>query len=129
MLAADILATGAVTIGFGGYVQHLLGTPLIGNALGLVAILGVILYSGVRQSVAIAIVLTVLEAAGLLFVIVIGLPSWSGADFLAMPNGLAGVSGAAALIFFAYLGFDELGTSRKRCIAPSATYLARCSSR
>jgi APA family basic amino acid/polyamine antiporter len=109
MLAADILATGAVTIGFGGYVQHLLGTPLIGNALGLVAILGVILYSGVRQSVAIAIVLTVLEAAGLVFVIVIGLPSWSGTDFLAMPNGLAGVSDAAALIFFAYLGFDELG--------------------
>ena len=92
MLAADILATGAVTIGFGGYVRHLLGTPLIGNALGLIAVMGVILYSGVVQSGAIAIVLTVLEAAGLVFVIVIGLPSWSGTDFLAMPNGLAGVS-------------------------------------
>jgi len=109
MLAADILATAAVTIGFGGYVHHLLGTPLTVNALALVGVLGVILYSGIRQSVAIAIVLTVLEAAGLLFVIVIGVPFWSGTAYLAAPNGFAGISGAAALIFFAYLGFDELG--------------------
>ena len=109
MLAADILATAAVTIGFGGYVHHLLGTPLTVNALALVGVLGMILYSGIRQSVAIAIVLTVLEAAGLLFVIVIGVPFWSGTGYLAAPNGFAGISGAAALIFFAYLGFDELG--------------------
>jgi APA family basic amino acid/polyamine antiporter len=110
MLAADILATAAVTIGFGGYVRHLLGTPLTVNALALVVVLGVILYSGVRRSVAIAIVLTILEAAGLLFVIVIGLPFWRETPYLvAAPSGLAGISGAAALIFFAYLGFDELG--------------------
>src|SRR5207245_6029054 len=71
MLAADILATGAVTIGFGGYVRHLLGTPLIGNALGLIAVMGVILYYGVVQSGAIAIVLTVMEAEELEYVIVI----------------------------------------------------------
>ena len=67
---------------------------------------------------AIAIVLTVLEAAGLVFVIVIGLPSWSGTDFLGIPNGLAGVSSAAALIFFAYLGFDELGNFAEEMLRP-----------
>jgi hypothetical protein len=36
-------------------------------------------------------------------------PSWVGTDYLAAPNGFTGISGAAALIFFAYLGFDELG--------------------
>jgi len=54
-------------------------------------------------------VLTGLEALGLAFVIVVGAPSWVGTDYLAAPHGLAGVSSAAALIFFAYLGFDELG--------------------
>jgi APA family basic amino acid/polyamine antiporter len=118
MLAADILATAAVTIGFGGYVHHLLGTPLAVNALALVGMLGVILYSGIRQSVAIAIMLTALEAAGLLFVIVIGVPFWSGTAYLAAPNGFAGISGAAALIFFAYLGFDELGNFAEEMRCP-----------
>jgi APA family basic amino acid/polyamine antiporter len=56
-----------------------------------------------------AIGLTVVEAAGLLFVILVGLPSWRVEGLLEMPHGPTGVSGAAALIFFAYLGFDELG--------------------
>src|SRR5262245_66178624 len=63
MLAADILATAAVTIGFGGYVHHLLGTPLTVNALALVGGLGGMLYSGIRQSVAMAARLNVRQAA------------------------------------------------------------------
>ena len=62
-----------------------------------------------EQSVAVAIVLTGLEALGLAFVIVVGVPSWVGTDYLSTPHGFTGISGAAALIFFAYLGFDELG--------------------
>src|SRR5262249_60480741 len=86
------------------------GTALAANALVLVVVRGVILCSGVRRLVAIAIVLTILEAAGLLFVIVIGLPFWSDTQYLVVPpSGFAGISGAAALIFFAYLGFDQLG--------------------
>src|SRR5262245_4081703 len=109
MLLADVLAAAAVTIGFGGYLEHLVGTPTTVNALALVVVLGAILWAGVEQSVAVAIVLTGLEALGLAFVIVVGFPSWAGTDFLAAPQGLGGVSSAAALIFFAYLGFDELG--------------------
>src|SRR5262249_42242810 len=110
MLVADVLAAAVVTLGFGGYLEHLAGTPTTANALGLIVLLGAILWAGVEQSVAVAIVLTGLEALGLAFVIVIGVPSWAGTDFLAAPHGFTGVSGAAALLFFAYLGFDELGT-------------------
>jgi APA family basic amino acid/polyamine antiporter len=109
MLVADVLAAAAVTIGFGGYLEHLLGTPISVNALALVVVLGGILYAGVAESVTVAIVLTAAEAVGLVFVIVVGVPSWSDTDYLAAPHGFTGVSGAAALIFFAYLGFDELG--------------------
>src|SRR5207245_2352649 len=54
MLVADVLATAAVTIGFGGYLEHLAGTPTSGNALALIVVLGVIMFSGVEQSVAVA---------------------------------------------------------------------------
>src|SRR5215470_18207218 len=67
MLLADVLAAATVAIGFGGYLEHLAGTPTVGNALMLIVVLGVILWVGVEQSIAIAIVLTGLEAFGLLF--------------------------------------------------------------
>jgi len=73
--------------------------------------------------------LTALEAGGLLIVIVAGLSSWGTLRlFPTIPSGFAGVWGAAALIFFAYLGFDELGDFAEEIKAP-ARDLPRCSSR
>jgi APA family basic amino acid/polyamine antiporter len=46
---------------------------------------------------------------GLVLLIVIGVPSWGERNIFDMPHGVGGVSSAATLIFFAYLGFDELG--------------------
>jgi APA family basic amino acid/polyamine antiporter len=67
------------------------------------------MYAGIGQSVTIAAVLTALEAAGLLFVIAVGIPSWGHLDFRNSAGATSGIFGAAALIFFAFLGFDELG--------------------
>jgi len=109
MLLADLLAAATVALGFGGYLAHLTATPVTANALVLMGGLAVLLAAGVESSIGLAIALTVVEVAGLLFVIVVGLPWWPGTDFLEMPAGLSGVASAASLIFFAYLGFDELG--------------------
>jgi APA family basic amino acid/polyamine antiporter len=119
MLAADIFAAAAVAVGFGGYVAHLAGTPVAANALGLLLVVGVVLYTGVRLSVTIAVVLTVLEAAGLFFVIAVGVPSWTTATYALPATGWTGVSTAAALIFFAYLGFDELGNFAEEMREPA----------
>lgn len=109
MLAADLLAAATVALGFGGYLAHLAGTPVEANALALLALVALVMALGIAESVALAMVLTLVEAGGLLFIIAVGLPSWPGADYLEMPHGMAGVWSAASLIFFAYLGFDELG--------------------
>jgi APA family basic amino acid/polyamine antiporter len=109
MLVADLSAAGAVALGFAGYLHHLTGIPVPLSGLALLLALAVLLEAGIAQSVNLAITLTVVEAAGLLFVIAIGVPAWGNHGLLDMPRGVAGVSSAAALIFFAYLGFDELG--------------------
>ncbi len=109
MLIADLLAVSAVALGFGGYFAHLVGTAIVANAAGLLAVTLLVLLAGIGQSVKLAIVLTLVEAAGLLFVVVIGVPAWGRGTYLEMPHGVTGLSGAAALIFFAYLGFDEIG--------------------
>jgi APA family basic amino acid/polyamine antiporter len=86
MLAADLLAVAAVALGFGGYLAHLAGTPAVANALALLAVTVVILLAGIGESVALAILLTVVEAAGLLFVIAIGLPDWGRVSYLDAPQ-------------------------------------------
>jgi APA family basic amino acid/polyamine antiporter len=109
MLVADLMAVATVALAFGGYLGHLTGWLATPGALGLLGLAAGLAWVGIGQSVALAVVLTAVEAAGLLFVVAIGLPSWGAVDVLAMPHGLGGLSSAAALIFFAYLGFDELG--------------------
>jgi APA family basic amino acid/polyamine antiporter len=129
MLAADLLAVAAVALGFGGYLAHLVGTPVVANALALLAVTLVVLLVGIGESVGLAIVLTVVEAAGLLFVIGVGLPAWGRVSYLEAPHGFPGLSSAAALIFFAYLGFDEIGNfaeemHRPERNLPRALYLS-----
>jgi len=109
MLAADLLAAATVALGFGGYLGHLAGIPILAGSLGLLAVVGVVMQLGIGQSVGLAVALTAIEAAGLVFIAVIGVPSWLEPDLLEAPRGLSGVWSAASLIFFAYLGFDELG--------------------
>ena len=119
MLVADVLAAGAVALGFGGYLAHLAGTAVTLNALILLAVVALTLHAGVSESVGLAIVLTVVEAAGLLFVIVLGVPHWPATNYVEMPEAMGGVWAAAALIFFAYLGFDELGNFAEEMRAPA----------
>ena len=118
MLVADLMAAAAVALGFGGYLAHLAGTPIVPNALGLVLGVAIVLFAGIGGSVALALVLTVVEAAGLVLVIAVGVPSWATTSYVEMPHGLTGVWEAAALIFFAYLGFDELGNLAEEMRAP-----------
>jgi amino acid transporter len=109
MLAADLLAVATVALGFGGYLAHLSGVPVRAGALALLTAAGAVLLVGVGKSVGLAIVLTVMEAIGLVFVIAIGAPSWHRLSLFEAPLGMSGLTGAAALVFFSYLGFDELG--------------------
>jgi APA family basic amino acid/polyamine antiporter len=109
MLVADLLAVAAVALGFGGYLAHLAGTSVVAGALALLAVSAAVALAGIGQSVTLAIALTVLEAAGLLVVGAAGAPAWGQASYTDAPAGWSGVSAAAALIFFAYLGFDDIG--------------------
>ncbi|MBI4338674.1 MAG: amino acid permease [Chloroflexi bacterium] len=109
MLWADVISTAAVSLGFGGYLQDLIGVPLVLAALGLLAALAFVAWLGIRESVALVMAMSVIELCGLVIVIIIGVPHWGEQPLLEAPKGVPGLWSAAALIFFAYLGFDELG--------------------
>ena len=57
--------------------------------------------SVMRETVRLAIALTLIETAGLVVVIAVGLPDVGTRDLLAMPQGWGGVVAGAAIVFFA----------------------------
>lgn len=110
------VAVAAVALGFGGYFSGIFETldtglhvtPVAGAVLLIVATTLVLLY-GIQQSAWLAGLATLLECLGLAMVILVGLPKWGSVDYLALPDsGAVGVLAAASLIFFAYIGFEEI---------------------
>lgn len=85
-------------------------------AIAFVALVGAVIYRGIRESMWANIICTVVEASGLLFIIVVGLPYWGGVDYLEMPPRAEGASSFTALIvlqgavltFFSFIGFEDI---------------------
>jgi APA family basic amino acid/polyamine antiporter len=92
---------------------HVLGIPIVFNilAVGIVALITVVLVVGIRESATMNTVMVLLKLAVLGFFVVIGLGYTHAANFRPFaPNGWAGVQAGAAIVFFAYIGFDAVST-------------------
>lgn len=109
MLWADLISTAAVGLGFGSYLEAFTGFPMVYSALMLVAALSVVVWIGVQQSVSFVVLMALVEVIGLIIVIVVGIPHIGEQTLMEAPKGVSGIWAASALVFFAYLGFDELG--------------------
>lgn len=108
IILSGVISTATVALGFAGYFRALTGMPLIPSALMLIALLAIVNFAGVKQSAWLAVIFTLIETLGLLIIILIGLPHLGSLDYMEMPFGLSGMFQAAALIFFAFIGFEEI---------------------
>src|SRR5262249_18564612 len=93
---------------------HLLGIPIVFNlpAFLIVALVTVVLVKGVNESAWTNTAMVALKIVIIVFFLAMGAfyvkpENWH--PFA--PNGFAGVSSAAAIIFFAYIGFDAVSTA------------------
>ena len=100
---------------------HLFGLPIIFNlpAVMIVALITWVLVIGIRESAWANTAMVILKLVILLFFISIGAfwvkpENWQ--PF--MPNGWGGVTTGAALIFFAYIGFDAVSTAAEEAKNP-----------
>jgi APA family basic amino acid/polyamine antiporter len=109
MIAANLIAAAAVAIGFAQYFGHFFDANDKAIAIVLLAVLTLIIASGIQRSIWLTIVLAVLQVGGLLLVIAVGLPH-TGNHSLVEDASVTGVFGAASLVFFAFIGFDEVVT-------------------
>jgi len=100
---------------------HLFGVPLIFNlpALFIVAVVTGVVFVGIRETAGVNTGLVIAKLGIIAFFLVLGAAcvdpaNW--ADFA--PNGWKGVSSAAAIIFFAYIGFDAVSTAAEETRRP-----------
>jgi APA family basic amino acid/polyamine antiporter len=108
IIFAGVIGASTVALGFARYAATLIPLPLSLWALLLIAGITALLLLGIRISAWFAILFTLIEIGGLVTVILIGIPHLGEVDYLAMPLGFAGVLQAAALVFFAYIGFEDV---------------------
>jgi APA family basic amino acid/polyamine antiporter len=124
------VSVAAVAVGWGGYVQSLLqslfginladsisappgegGTFNLPSMFLVLAVTALLIY-GVRESARTNTIMVFVKIAILIFFIVVGVFSINGDNFSPWaPKGFDGTADAAALIFFAYIGFDAVSTS------------------
>ena len=132
------VSVAAVAVGWGGYLQNLLDSvfgislpdaiaqpPGEGGTINLPAVVLVLavtalLVVGVRESARANTVMVILKLAILVFFVVVGVTAFNGDNFSPFaPHGMNGVVDAAALIFFAYIGFDAVSTSGEESRRPA----------
>ncbi len=91
--------------------------PIKAVAIGLVFLIGCVIYRGIRESMWLNIVCTVVEAFGLLFIIAVGVKYWGGVNYLETPADTVGIGSGitlalvlqgAVLMFFSFIGFEDI---------------------
>lgn len=109
MIVGLIIASGAVSLGFARYLRYFVEVPEQVGAAGLLLAVTAVALLGIRQSAAVTLMFSLVQVGGLLFVTAIGLPHL-GSHSLVEGASVSGVVGASALVFFAFIGFDEVIT-------------------
>jgi basic amino acid/polyamine antiporter, APA family len=115
------LATALKTPGFMAAAPHAFGIPIVLNipAAAITLLLTWLLVIGIKESARFNTAMVFLKLVILMFFIVVGARYVKPANWHPFaPNGWTGIGTGAALIFFAYIGFDAVSTAAEECRNP-----------
>ena len=103
-----LFSSATVLQGFSGYAMALIGLPQMLLIIIAGLTLTAILLWGVKESVWVASVVTVLEVGGLLAIIILAAPQAISAPAPFVAATPMGVMVAASVAFFAFIGFEDI---------------------
>jgi APA family basic amino acid/polyamine antiporter len=121
MLVTEMVAAAAVSVGFAGYLSNEFSVPELPTAGVLLVVLTVIAIGGVKDSLRLNTLLSLVAIGGLAIVVFAGIGKIGSVSYTVSPYGLSGVIGAAALVFFAYIGFDNMSNISEETREPEKT--------
>jgi amino acid transporter len=88
--------------------------PVSWLALGFLLVLTGVVFRGIRESMWVNVLCTLIEASGLILVVAVGISYWGTVDYFETPATLGGdhafllVMQGAVLAFFAFIGFEDM---------------------
>jgi APA family basic amino acid/polyamine antiporter len=100
---------------------HIFGVPIVFNllAIGVVAVLSVVLVWGVRASSRATTIMVTIKLLVLGLFVLVGIRFVRPENWQPFaPNGFAGIAAGAAVVFFAYIGFDAVSTCAEETRRP-----------
>jgi len=130
------VSAAAVAVGAGAYVnqtleifglslpESLAGGPSEGGVINLSALLVVVLATvllvrGARESAMANTIMVLVKIAILIFFAIVAFTAFDAGNFAPLlPMGAAGVTGAASMVFFSYIGFDAASTAGEEAKNP-----------
>jgi APA family basic amino acid/polyamine antiporter len=128
VIFASIIGATTVAIGFGRYLGAFLGINWLYGAALIIILSTIIMLQGIELSAKVASAITILEVLGLVFIIFVGVPHIGNVNILEFKS-LSGVLSGAALVFFAFIGFEEIvrlseETKNAKKVVPKALILS-----
>ena len=109
ILLGGAATAATVATAFGGYLSYFVEVPPVVSAFALLALCTALNILGLRAASWMNMVFTAMEVAGLLLVAAAAAASWGGPMPEPPPGvGEPAIMTAAALLFFVYLGFEEV---------------------
>ncbi len=115
-ILTGVISVAAVALGFSSYFKLFLNIDPVLVAIIVIVGAAALNFSGIQESARVNAVFTLIEVGGLVFIIVIGASFLGDVDLLSpatseiVPavSGSAPIFAAAALVFFAYIGFEDI---------------------
>ncbi len=121
---SGLISSAAILRGFAGYFTEFATWPIPLVMLGVLAILTAAALWGVREAVWAAGIVTVIEVAGLVIVVVAGWPeAVKSPSVMTLSNAPAftGFAAAMSLAFFAFVGFEDIVNMAEEARQPERT--------
>ena len=119
----SIIVAATVALGFGGYLTQFIDLPIEIGAVILIVILSIVNFIGIRESAWANTIFALVTAAGLVLIIFLGfsMEPVETIDYFEAPSGMTGIILAFVLIFFAFIGFEDMANVAEEVRRPQKT--------
>jgi APA family basic amino acid/polyamine antiporter len=100
---------------------RILGIPILVNvpAFAIVLVITWLLLRGARESATANNIMVIVKLLVLSLFVIVGVTHLKGANYHPFaPNGFTGIHQGAAIVFFAYIGFDAISTAAEETLNP-----------
>ncbi len=131
VIASGLTSMATASRAFSGYFQAMIGhLPLEAIIVGFILFMTLVNFWGIKESILLNGLCTIIEVMGLAIVILVGVRYWGSVNYFETPATVEGSSGitiplilqGAVLTFFSFVGFEDMLNVTEEVKEPESTF-------